>query len=419
MNLRNSLFIAAGLVILVVAGFLWDRPAESGVELVVQPTQGPFSVTVTATGELRAKNSVSIYGPSRARQARIYEMKILQLVPEGTVVQKGDFVAELDKSELNSNIQTAQIDLQKAQSLYTQTALDTALTLSKARDELVNLQYAMEEAKLNKEQAAFEAPSVQRQEEINFEKAERAFAQAKKNYVTQVDQAIAKMQEVGAELSKNQKQHDDLVSIAAEFTVMASDNGMVIYDRGWDGAKKRIGSTVSAWNPVVATLPDLSIMQSITYVNEVDIQKVSVGQKVSIGLDADADKKLTGVVESVANIGEQRPNSDAKVFEVAIVIHESDSTLRPAMTTSNTIVVSDLPEALYIPLEAVHTADSLTFVYVKEGVRTARREVRLGVLNENEVVVEAGLSLDDQVLLSAPATADEAPVARLQTVSGE
>ena len=255
MNLRNSLFIAAGLVILVVAGFLWDRPAESGVELVVQPTQGPFSVTVTATGELRAKNSVSIYGPSRARQARIYEMKILQLVPEGTVVQKGDFVAELDKSELNSNIQTAQIDLQKAQSLYTQTALDTALTLSKARDELVNLQYAMEEAKLNKEQAAFEAPSVQRQEEINFEKAERAFAQAKKNYVTQVDQAIAKMQEVGAELSKNQKQHDDLVSIAAEFTVMASDNGMVIYDRGWDGAKKRIGSTVSAWNPVVATLP--------------------------------------------------------------------------------------------------------------------------------------------------------------------
>ncbi len=419
MNLRNALFIAAGLVILVVAGFLWDRPVESGAELVVQPTQGPFSVTVTATGELRAKNSVSIYGPSRARQARIYEMKILQLVPEGTVVQKGDFVAELDKSELNSNIQTAQIDLQKAQSLYTQTALDTALTLSKARDELVNLQYAMEEAKLNKEQAAFEAPSVQRQEEINFEKAGRAFEQATKNYVTQVNQAIAKMQEVGAELSKNQKQHDDLVSIAAEFSVIASDNGMVIYDRNWDGTKKRIGSTVSAWNPVVATLPDLTVMQSITYVNEVDIQKVSVGQKVSIALDADADKQLTGVVESVANIGEQRPNSDAKVFEVAIVIHERDSTLRPAMTTSNTIVVADLPEALFVPLEAVHTADSLTFVYVKEGVRTVRREVRLGVLNENEVVVEAGLALEDRVLLSAPATEDDAPVDRLLTVSGE
>lgn len=419
MNLRNALFIAAGLVIVVVAGFLWDRPAESGAELVVQPTRGPFSVTVTATGELRAKNSVSIYGPSRARQARIYEMKILQLVPEGTVVQKGDFVAELDKSELNSNIQTAQIDLQKAQSLYTQTELDTALTLSKARDELVNLQYAMEEAKLNKEQAAFEAPSVQRQEEINFEKAGRAFEQAKKNYVTQVNQAIAKMSEVGAELSKNQKQHNDLVSIASEFTVMASDNGMVIYDRDWGGTKKRIGSTVSAWNPVVATLPDLSVMQSITYVNEVDIQKVSVGQKVSIALDADADKQLTGVVESVANIGEQRPNSDAKVFEVAIVIHERDSTLRPAMTTSNTILVADLPEALYVPLEAIHTTDSLTFVYVKEGARTVRREVRLGVLNENEVVVEAGLALEDRVLLSAPATVEDAPVDRLLTVSGE
>ncbi|MEZ4699051.1 MAG: HlyD family efflux transporter periplasmic adaptor subunit [Rhodothermales bacterium] len=414
MNLRNALIAIAALVVLVAAGFWLDRPDEARAELLVQPTSGPFRVTVTATGELRAKNSVSIYGPSRARQARIYDMKILQLVPEGTVVTKGQFVAELDKSELNSNIQTAQIDLQKAQSLYTQTSLDTALTLSQARDELVNLQYAMEEAKLRKEQAAYEPPSVQRQEDINFEKAERSFAQAKKNYVTQVNQAIAKMQEVGAELSKNQKQHDDLVSIANEFTVMAPDNGMVIYDREWDGTKKRIGSTVSSWNPVVATLPDLTVMQSITYVNEVDIQKVKAGQTVSIALDADADKQLTGFVESVANIGEQRPNSDAKVFEVAIVINEKDSTLRPAMTTSNTIVVSDVPEALYIPLECVHTADDVTFVYVKDGAQTRRQEVRLGMLNENEVIVEAGLTTEDRLLLSAPDGGETLDLDRLE-----
>jgi hypothetical protein len=413
MTRRNILLAVAALTILIAATALWERPADRVAELVVQPTVGPFRVSVTATGELQAKNSVSIYGPSRARQARIYEMKILQLVPEGTVVQKGQFVAELDKSELNSYIQTAQIDLDKAQSLYTQTALDTALTLSKARDELVNLQYAMEEAKLRKEQAAYEPPSVQRQEEINFEKAERAFEQAKKNYVTQVNQAIAKMAEVGAERSKNQKQYSDLVAIAQEFTVMAPDNGMVIYDRDWEGAKKRIGSTVSAWNPVVATLPDLSVMQSITYVNEVDIQKVKVGQPVEIALDADADKKLTGLVESVANIGEQRPNSDAKVFEVSIVIHETDSTLRPAMTTSNTIVVADLAEALFVPLEAVHASDSLTFVYLKDGTRAVRREVRLGLLNENEVVVEEGLTAEDRILLSPPNDGPELPLASI------
>ena len=413
--MKKQWYIIGGLaVLLAVSATLFLRePEGQATELIVSPEKGPFQVTITATGELKAKNSVNIFGPTRARQAEIYDMKILQLIPEGTVVKQGMFVAELDKSELNTKIQTTQIDLQKAESQYTQTSLDTALTLSQARDGLINLQYAMEEAELRKEQAKYEPPSVRRQEEINYEKAQRSFDQAAKNYVTQRNQAIAQMQEVKADLSKARQKYDELIDLSKEFTIMAPQNGMLIYRRDWRGNKTSIGGTVSAWNPVVATLPDLSVMESITYVNEVDIQKVEEGQSVLIGLDADADKQLTGIVTSVANIGEQRPNSDAKVFQVYIQVNESDSTLRPAMTTSNTIIAADIEEALYIPLECIHTSDSLNYVFLKDGVSTVKQEVQLGLLNENQAIVEAGLDQESRIYMSIPAGSEDMPIRTL------
>jgi HlyD family secretion protein len=127
---------------------------------------------------------------------------------------------------------------------------------------------------------------------------------------------------------------------------------------------------------------------------------------VKIKLDADPNKKLTGTVTSVANIGEQRPNSDAKVFEVRILISESDTTLRPSMTTSNEILVARLDSALYVPLECVQTVDSTTFVYRKDGGGAVRQEVRLGLINENEAVILEGVGEDDEIYLAAPEGAD-------------
>ncbi len=172
---------------------------------------------------------------------------------------------------------------------------------------------------------------------------------------------------------------------------MAPENGMVIYDRDWNGKKKEKGSQIEAWRPIVATLPDLSAMVSKTYVNEVDISRIKQGQKVEIGLDAFPEKQLSGTVTQVANIGEQRPNSDAKVFEVTIKVHEADTTLRPAMTTSNMIITDYVENALIVPLEAVHSqGDSITYVFHKNGFSATRREVALGAKGNDMVVIERG-----------------------------
>lgn len=410
----KGLGLSASLLILILClNACGDKPAAEARLASLQ--EGTFEVLVTTTGELQAENSVDIMGPTGARKANIYQIKISQLIDEGSIVKPGDFVAELDKSEIVAKIKEVEINLQKFSSQFTQAKLDCTLTLAQARDELVNLKYAMEQRRLEKDESIYEAPSARRQAEIEYEKSLRAYDQAVVNYGTKVKQAEAKMREAEADLNKEQQKFDDFQQVLTEFTILAPEQGMLIYAREWDGKKRVVGSTVSPWDPTVATLPDLTQMESITHVNEVDIQKIKIGQKVRISLDADPDKKLSGVVTTVANIGEQRPNSDSKVFEVKIKINEKDSTLRPAMTTSNVIVIETLEKASYIPLEAVHSVeDSLTFVYVKDGGKVYRQEVDLGNENENYVVVLKGLKKEDQFLLNVPADADELELKRIK-----
>jgi multidrug efflux pump subunit AcrA (membrane-fusion protein) len=130
-------------------------------------------------------------------------------------------------------------------------------------------------------------------------------------------------------------------------------------------------------------------MISKTYVNEIDISKVSKGQKVEVSVDAFPDKNYTGSVVSVANIGEQLPNTDAKVFEVIVKVDGSDPILRPSMTTGNQIITESIEDAVYVPLECVHAStDSIPFVYKKN---KTKQIVVLGQANENEVIIEQGL----------------------------
>ncbi len=370
---------------------------------VVPVKRGEFSVMVTTSGELRARKFVQITVPANAQQAEAFQLKISTLVPEGTVVKEGDVVAELDRSPLAAKIQEVSLALQKAEAQHQQAQLDTTLTLSQAREDLRTMQLQLEEKRIAKEQAQFEAPSVRRQAEIDLEKATRGLAKATTDYKTKTEQAVAKMREVGADLERQRNRLGIIQEVMAGFTIKAPSAGMVIYVKEWNGRKKTAGSQVSPWEPAVATLPDLSQMESITYVNEIDVRKLSVNQKVQIALDADPSKVLPGTVVQVANVGEQRPNADAKVFEVRVNVEVADTTLRPGMTTSNAILTQTIPNALFIPLEAVHSDSGRTFVYRKSSAGVTRQEIATGALNDDEIVVVSGLSEQDRVLLAPPA----------------
>lgn len=413
--MKNRVYWAIGIVIVVVIAifFLTRNSEESDYNIYVKAKQGDFTIDVTTTGELEAKSSVNIMGPSRLRNARIYEVEIEKLIPEGTVVEKGDFVASLDKSQLMERMADEETELEQERSALVQTEMDTALELRAARDELINLQFAVDEAKLTLEQSQFEPPATIQKNEMEYEKAKRNLKQAKENYVLKRNKAKAQMREQLAKVAERQQRYDFLDRLSDDFVILAPENGMVIYFRRW-GEVIQEGSSMGVWNPIVATLPDLSRMISKTYINEVDIRKITQGQTVEIGLDAFPDKSLTGEVIYVANVGQTKPNSDSKVFEVKIEINEHDTTLRPSMTTSNRILVEKFNDVVYVPLEAVHSqGDTLNYIIKKAGIGYSKKEVIVGAYNENEIIISEGLKPEEEILLTVPDGVDDLIVDRL------
>jgi len=414
---KRTLLIVLGAFVAVLILFITqvNKGAGDESEVVTTVTKGIFRSEVTASGELSAKNSVNILGPKSMQQVGIWETTISDIIAEGTVVEKGDYVARLDDSQLGQNIQQMSNDLTISQARYEEAKLDTAMELRKARDEMDNQLFNMEKQKLVLENSEFEPPAVIKEKQMELDRAEKRYNQTLENYELQKQKAVAKVKAAQAEMMDDQRKLNFYQQVASDFIIKAPEPGMLIYKRDWRGNKIGQGGRVAAFDPTVATLPDLSTMISKTYINEVDINTVGSGQEVEIGLDAFPDKKLTGRVIDVANMGQQRPNSDSKVFQVIVEIFESDTTLRPGMSTSNKIIANVIEEALYIPVEAVHSqGDSITYVVVKDGLGMTKKEVLLGLSNSDEVIIKEGLVEGQSIYLSDPTGLDGKSIEMLE-----
>ncbi|MFP4048201.1 MAG: efflux RND transporter periplasmic adaptor subunit [Bacteroidales bacterium] len=400
---KKNLIIAGILIIAIISGFIGitkTTSQEENSKLITEVKEGKFEVVVTTTGELQARQSTEIKGPEalRNRELGLREIKIIDMVQEGTVVDSGDYVAELDQTEALSKLKDIEDELEKKKSEYTKARLDTAMELKKLRNDLIDQEQRVEEHKLKMKQSQYEPPSTQRQAEIEYERAKRELQQAKENYQLKVEQARATMNEVEINLEKQQRTKQNMERVLEEFAITAPQNGMVIYEKNWNGEKRKEGSTISPWDLTVATLPDLSGLVSVTYVNEIDISRINTGQKVRISVDAFPDNVYTGTVREVANIGQEIKNSGAKVFEVTINLDETDDILRPSMTTSNQIITDAYENVKYLPLEAVHTEKDKAFVYT---INNEKKYIETGTTNENHIIVE-NIEKGEKVRLDVP-----------------
>ena len=406
MKQKNILTIIVSIAVIILLVWYFSTPEElSSNTIITEVKSGTFVIDITTTGELEARSSEKIMGPNpiSLRNARIFQYRIEDIIPDGTVVDSGQWIATLDRSDLENKIKDQELEVEKLQTQFVKSQLDTTMTMRNARDELINLRYAMEEKQIVVDQSIYEPPATQRQVKIDLEKTERAYRQAMENYSLKLQKANADMREVETNLRKAQRKLDEYTKLKDEFVIRAPKSGMLNYKRGWDGKKQGVGAQISAWDNVVATLPNLSAMNSRTYVNEIDISKVSVGQKAEIEVDAFPGKHFTGDVFEVANMGEQMQNSNAKVFEVIIHVNGFDSILRPSMTTKNRIITEIIDSVLFVPIECVNANDSITFVY-KDRMRW---QVITGKSNETDIIILAGLERGDDVYLLPPDNADE------------
>ncbi len=194
------------------------------------------------------------------------------------------------------------------------------------------------------------------------------------------------------------------------YSMKAPIPGLVVYEINWNtGRKISVGNT--PWPGMsLVSLPDLSQMQVVTNINEVDISKVKKGQHVKITLDAFPDKQFSGTVAEVGTIGQQKnQGSNLKTFEVILTINGTDPILKPGMTTGNEIVIETVPAAVFIPIESVFEKDGKTIVYLMNGRKPRGQEVTLGVKNSNYIIVRSGVAEGDMIALRDPTVKEPAP----------
>lgn len=411
MNRKRLIWLgSSSLAILLLVLLFTGKSGEELVNLEAEVKKGPFVVEVTTTGELMAEKSTKVMGPAGLQKIRVWNVKIENIIPDGTLVDSGDYVATLDKTEATENLKDVEAEVESSQNSYNNAILDTTLELRGLRDNLVNLKFSLEEAKIKLEQSRFEPPATIRQEEINLSKAERSYEQTLENYKIKVEQAKAKMLEASLKLEKSKRNRENIQKVLDEFEIKAPKSGMLNYRKDWRGNKVKAGSSISAWDPVVAELPDLSQMNSKTFINEIDISKIKSGQKVTIGVDAFPELKFTGEVTSVANMGEQLPTGNAKVFEVLIKLEQTDTVLKPSMTTANRILIEEFENVTYVPIESVFANDTISWVFKKNGLSITKQQVTTGASNELSVIVTNGLEVGEKVLLNMPENATELPL---------
>lgn len=429
----KRILLAGGILLAIAALVAFNRMTSRNKEVsaFAEVERGQFEITVANSGELIAERSIDIRGPeigssqqnqgfnqggrgggggggmnmSRGMDVRMMDLKIQDIVPEGTIVKEGDYIAQLDRSSYSNSLKDAMDNLTTETNTLQMKVLDTAVTLTSLRDDIKNQKFAVEEAKITLAQSKYEPPATIRQAEISLDKAERSLEQKKKTYNLKVAQTLADINHQKTHVDRAQSLVTDLQEFLAKFTITAPSDGMVIYKKERNGAKRKAGSNVNPFDRVIATLPDLTSMISKTYVNEIEVSKVKPGQKVQIKVDAFPNKLYTGSVMTVANIGEVLPNSDSKMFEVQIKVDQSDMSLRPSMTTDNKIFIKTFDDVLYIPTECVHASnDSILFVYKKNRTRQA---VQLGDTNDKYVIVSAGLKEGESLYIATPEGGDE------------
>ncbi len=360
----------------------------------VDVRRGEFLISFKSSGEIRAKNSFTLTTP----RVRYGQMQIVYLVPEGTTVKAGDVVIRFATTDVDKTISDKEAELSINQSDLDKFRADKALRDSQLEGDLRNAELAHEQAKLQVEKMKYEAEMQRKDAEINLERNRISYDQAKQKIVSQavVDKSeerkiVLKVQQTESDLKRAREDKE-------QYTLKATLGGLVVYENNWStGRKIAVGD--SPWGGMsLVSLPDLSKMQSQTYVNEVDISKVKTGQLVNIRLDAFPDKLFKGAVASVGTIGQQRDQTNTKMFEVIVDIDGTDPVLKPGMTTSNEIVMSSIPDTLFVPIEAVFQKDGKTIVY--KG--SSAQEVTLGPKNGNFVVVSSGIRAGDKLALRDP-----------------
>lgn len=400
----NRYFVFIFPLGVVLGGLLWWQGSTSSAEGVewIHVQKGNLAVDVVAAGEFTARQAIELKAPDILRTLEIYQLRIVDIIPEGSLVKKGDYIATLDRNELNEKIRQLKLEIDNLENQRRQALLDTALQLRQAREEIQNLQIESESQKIQLRGIEYEAPSEQAQIRLHYQRTLEQLGHAREAYQLKRRQLVSKIFSIENTLKEARHKYELAQQALQGLSLHAPTDGVVIYHTDWNGAKKQAGSLVSSWDPVVVKLSLEDELISVARVHELDLHKIRIGQPVQVETEAYAQLSIQGEVSSIASSPE---NSEQQVryFKVSIRLHNPPKQLRPGMSSLNRIRCGLHRSVLFVPLASIHyDPTGRPFVVCQYKGRTYRQEVKLGVRNDLYVAIERGLMPGARVSILLP-----------------
>jgi len=442
------LLIALAICTAGGGGYYWyaqQRPKQARLldRVIVQPvTRDLFLHRISQRGEIESASNIDVYCEVKSSAGSNTGVAILDVIPEGTQVRKGDKLATLDSSALEKERIAQQILCNTSDALLIQStnlhetskiALQEYIhgTFVQAEQTILgeifvaeeNLRRAEGYVKYSEELAAKNFYTALQLEADKFavDKAKNDLetAQTKLNVLRQytkvktenqlaadIKTTAAKMRTDESTYALDKQKLEEIEAQIAKCTILAPAEGQVVYNNDnddWDDNPTIIqaGALVRE-RQIIFKLPDPVQMQVKAKVNEASVNRVKVGMEATIRVEAFPDRELHGVVTKMNDYPESSGwrGSNAKEYAAFVKILEPPPGMRPGMNADVSILVEELPDALQIPVQAVVEQGGRHYCLMKGLDRLEAREILLGSTNDKVLVIADGLAEGEHVLMN-------------------
>jgi HlyD family secretion protein len=461
LSTRSVLAALSVLGVLLAAGFwLWPKFSHSSAEsgpIMQTVERADFVHDIVDRGNVESTNNIEIRCEVRAKNAP--GTTILEIVPEGTMVKKGDVLVKLDSSGLETE-RTAQkviANAGEAALVQAKRAFDTATS---TKDEYLHGQYeqlkktteneiymatdelgkAEQFALFSKRLAAkgyitaqqlvadqFAVKKAQKTKEIAEIKLDVLEKYTKGKMLVQYESDIqtnkSKMESQTATCKLDQENLALIDKQIANCIIRAPSDGQVVYANvtGWMGNKEEViaAGSMARERQVLIRLPDPNQMQVVARINEAKVAMIVKGMSATVRLDAFPDAELRGTVTRVDEfpIPSSFMGSSVKEYETVVRINEALPGLRPGLTAEVRIRAEQLANVIRAPVQSIFEHGDKFYGIVRKDDKLVAREVTLGSTNDKVVVIRDGLSDGDQVVLNSEKYRDKLDLPELPTES--
>jgi len=420
-----------------------SAPAASVDSIPAAPVgRGHFETAIVSIGELRAAKSAVLSSP--------YGGKVIKLVPEGSRVANGDPVIWFETEEYEQSLQEAdaqlkleQKDLQVAQDALELEKLKNQYTLQseKTKVEIARQGYEDSKRKYESEQVLFEKKVTPQtnldearlkmlQAELELRNAQIALAKVEDNLASNLRVKEREIEKAHLRVEKSERDLAEAQEKLDKSIVYATSPGDISYLKTWKGGQvSKIVEGDTVWRTTaLVEIPDPTVMLAVVPVNEIDIARVDAGQRAVVTVDALPGRSFKGVVDSKSVVPITDPAQKSwdsadgggpREFEVRVRLEETDEVFRQGMTAAARIVISELPDTLSVPLEAVAEKDGRKGVWAKGALEARFVPVDIALTNENNAAVSGDLKAGDMVLLRDPSSSLDAPKSTVRNGGAE